>query len=164
MTPRTPLRVHLTSTVFGQTQPLSFTRFCLLTIMVVSLGQRPVDAFAVRGWSLRHLGLRRVGSSTPPRRCSELTLPNLPLPRCRSLTSRPERYWLIGGFFSDKPMLPFRVEQIMVTRFVPTHIRSAIAVVKTDHERTTTERDAFASFLHRISNLSTSQSSPADCF
>jgi len=44
----------------------------------------------------------------------------------------------------------------MVTRFVPTHVRSAIAVVETDHERTTTERDAFASFLHRISDLDVS--------
>ena len=44
----------------------------------------------------------------------------------------------------------------MVTRFVPTHVRSAIAVVETDHERTTTERDAFASFLHRISDFSVS--------
>jgi hypothetical protein len=41
----------------------------------------------------------------------------------------------------------------MATRFVPTHVRSAITVVETDHERTTTERDAFASFLHRISDL-----------
>jgi len=44
----------------------------------------------------------------------------------------------------------------MVTRFVPTHVRSAVAVVETDHERTTTERDAFASFLHRISDLDVS--------
>jgi hypothetical protein len=44
----------------------------------------------------------------------------------------------------------------MATRFVPTHVRSAIAVVETDHERTTTERDAFASFLHRISDLDVS--------
>ena len=44
----------------------------------------------------------------------------------------------------------------MVTRFVPTHVRSAITVVETDHERTTTERDAFASFLHRISDLDVS--------
>ena len=44
----------------------------------------------------------------------------------------------------------------MVTRFVPAHVRSAVAVVETDHERTTTERDAFASFLHRISDLDVS--------
>jgi len=44
----------------------------------------------------------------------------------------------------------------MATRFVPTHVRSAITVVETDHERTTTERDAFASFLHRISDLDVS--------
>ena len=44
----------------------------------------------------------------------------------------------------------------MLTRFVPIYVRSAIALVETDHERTTTERDAFASFLHRISNLDVS--------
>ena len=44
----------------------------------------------------------------------------------------------------------------MATRFVPTHVRSAIALVETDHERTTTERDAFESFLHRISDLDVS--------
>ena len=44
----------------------------------------------------------------------------------------------------------------MATRFVPTHVRSAIALVETDHERTTTERDGFASFLHRISDLDVS--------
>ena len=44
----------------------------------------------------------------------------------------------------------------MATRFVPTHVRSAITVVETDYERTTTERDAFASFLQRISDLDVS--------
>lgn len=41
----------------------------------------------------------------------------------------------------------------MSTRFVPTHVRSAIDVVETDHERTATERDAFARFADRISDL-----------
>ena len=44
----------------------------------------------------------------------------------------------------------------MAARFVPTHVRAATTVVETDHERTITERDAFASFLHRLSDLDVS--------
>ena len=62
----------------GQTRPPSLTRFCTLTIMTVSLSRRPVDPFAIRGWALRHLGFRQSRSSTTPRRCSELTLPDPP--------------------------------------------------------------------------------------
>ena len=46
----------------------------------------------------------------------------------------------------------------MAARFVPTHARSAIALVKTERDRTTIERDAFASFLHRISGPDVSYS------
>ena len=44
----------------------------------------------------------------------------------------------------------------MATRFVPTHVRSAIAVVETEHERTTTERDAFAKFADYLSDIDVS--------
>ena len=41
----------------------------------------------------------------------------------------------------------------MSIRFVPTHVRSAIDIVETEHERTVTERDALAKFADRISEL-----------
>ncbi|EMA40718.1 hypothetical protein C448_12621 [Halococcus morrhuae DSM 1307] len=41
----------------------------------------------------------------------------------------------------------------MTTRFVPTTTRSATEVVKSDREWTTDERDAFASFTDRITDL-----------
>ncbi|GAA0466916.1 hypothetical protein MUK72_18395 (plasmid) [Halococcus dombrowskii] len=41
----------------------------------------------------------------------------------------------------------------MTTRFVPTKTRSATEVVKSDREWTTDERDAFASFTDRITDL-----------
>ncbi|EMA54285.1 DUF7260 family protein, partial [Halococcus salifodinae] len=44
----------------------------------------------------------------------------------------------------------------MATRFAPTHVRSAIAVVETDHERTITERDAFARFADCVSEFEVS--------
>lgn len=44
----------------------------------------------------------------------------------------------------------------MTRRFVPAHVRSAIDIVETDHERTTTERDAFAKFADCLSDLDVS--------
>jgi len=41
----------------------------------------------------------------------------------------------------------------VATRFVPTHVRSAIATVETERDRTATERDAFAMFISCISDL-----------
>lgn len=42
----------------------------------------------------------------------------------------------------------------MTTRFVPTHVRSAIEVVATDRDRTTSERKAFTRFSDRLSEFS----------
>ncbi|WP_435079690.1 DUF7260 family protein [Halococcus sp. AFM35] len=42
----------------------------------------------------------------------------------------------------------------MTTRFVPTHVRSAIEVVATDRDRTASERKAFARFSDRLSEFS----------
>lgn len=50
-------------------------------------------------------------------------------------------------------MVSRAVPLTMTTRFIPTNIRSAIEVVKTDSKQTTNERDAFATFTDCISNL-----------
>jgi hypothetical protein len=42
----------------------------------------------------------------------------------------------------------------MTTRFVPTHVRSAIEIVATDRDRTTSERKAFTRFSDRLSDFS----------
>ena len=42
----------------------------------------------------------------------------------------------------------------MTTRFVPTHVRSAIEIVTTDRDRTTSERKAFTRFSDRLSEFS----------
>ncbi|EMA54771.1 DUF7260 family protein [Halococcus salifodinae] len=44
----------------------------------------------------------------------------------------------------------------MATCFVPTHVRSATPVVETDHERTITERDAFARFADCVADFDVS--------
>ena len=45
----------------------------------------------------------------------------------------------------------------MSLRIVPTHVRSAIPTVETERDRITTERDALAKFLNRVSDLSVSR-------
>jgi hypothetical protein len=42
----------------------------------------------------------------------------------------------------------------MTTRFVPGHVRSAIEVIATDRDRTTSERKAFTRFIDRLSEFS----------
>jgi len=44
----------------------------------------------------------------------------------------------------------------MAPRFVPAHVRSAIDIVETENERTTAERDAFATFADYLSGLDVS--------
>ena len=101
----------------------------------------------------RFPGFRRSRLSTPIHRCFEFPpRPDIILStRVRSVAGS------IGGCFSaNKLYHGFAYSKPMATRFVPTHVRSAITVIETDHERTTTERDAFANFLHRISDLDVS--------
>ena len=47
-------------------------------------------------------------------------------------------------------------EGVVTVRFVPNHVRSALEVVMTEHERTAAERDAFAQFTDQIADLDTS--------
>ena len=121
--------------------------------MIVSGGRKSIDAFAIRGWSVPPLGFRRSRSSAPAHRYPEFP-PRLDIvlsTRVRSVAGP------IGGCFSANRLYHrFVYSKPMPIRFTPTHVRSAITVVETDHERTTTERDAFASFLHRISDLDVS--------
>jgi hypothetical protein len=42
----------------------------------------------------------------------------------------------------------------MTTRFVPAHVRSAMEIVATDRDRTTSERKAFTRFIDRLSDFS----------
>ena len=47
-------------------------------------------------------------------------------------------------------------EGVVTVRFVPSHVRSALEEVMTEHERTAAERDVFAQFADRIADLNTS--------
>jgi hypothetical protein len=48
----------------------------------------------------------------------------------------------------------------MTTRFVPAHVRSAMEIVATDRDRTTSERKAFTRFIDRLSDFSVIEVTP----